>query len=151
MKAALTILGIVMILFSGIYKASAKDPKTPTDPGINFFEGSWDEALQKSKKEKKIIFLDVYATWCGPCKRLAAITFPDAEVGNYYNKNFINVRLDGEKGEGRTLAQRYGVKAYPSLLFIDHNGQVVLSTAGFRDPQKFIELGQSVTEKISKK
>ncbi|MDP2423566.1 MAG: thioredoxin family protein [Bacteroidales bacterium] len=148
MKALISIIAIVLFLFSGTSDSSANDPKTVEDPGINFFEGTWDEALQKAKKEKKLIFLDVYATWCGPCKRLAAITFPDPEVGLYYNNHFINVRLDGEKGEGRLLAQRYGVRSYPSLLFIDHTGQIVLYTAGFRDPQRFIELGQSVTEKL---
>ncbi len=129
----------------------AENPQPSPNIGIQFFDGTWDQVLAKAKKEKRLIFLDVYATWCGPCKRLQANTFTDEEVGKYFNKHFINVKLDGEKGEGRTIAQRYGVRAYPSLYFLDHTGQVVHFTAGFRDPQRMIELGESVVGKLKEK
>lgn len=142
MKTIISLLTILFVIntthvFSG-------DPKTASEPGIKFFEGTWEEALKAAKKQNKLIFLDVYATWCGPCKRLAAQTFPDPEVGKYFNERFINVKIDGEKGEGPTLRQRYNVRGYPTLLFINHKGEVVKSTAGFRDPERFLELGKSV-------
>ena len=52
--------------------------------GIEFFHGTWAEALEKAKTEEKIIFVDAFASWCGPCKRMASQTFPDPEAGNYF-------------------------------------------------------------------
>jgi thioredoxin 1 len=115
--------------------------------GISFFDGSWAEALKLAKEENKLVFLDIYATWCGPCKRLKANTFPDLEVGNFYNANFINLALDGEKGEGLELACVYEIKGYPTLLFIDHTGTVVTRTAGYHNPHKFLKLGKSVKDR----
>jgi len=57
--------------------------------GINFFKGTYTEALAKAKEENKPVFLDVYAGWCGPCKKLKKTTFKDETVGEYFNKNFI--------------------------------------------------------------
>lgn len=142
MKTILSFLTISLLL--SFLTVQSENPVDTDHAGIRFFEGTWDEALAQAKKENKLIFLDVYATWCGPCKKLSALTFPDPEVGNYYNNRFINVKVDGEKGEGLTLRQRYGVRGYPTLLFINHKGEVVHRTAGFRDPSRFLELGKSV-------
>jgi thioredoxin 1 len=116
--------------------------------GIQFFEGTWDEALALAKQENKLIFLDVYATWCGPCKRLKANTFPDPEVGRLYNGNFINVMIDGEKGEGPELRRKYGVRGYPTLMFIDHEGNVVERTSGYRNPDQFLKWGKQVVSRL---
>ena len=57
--------------------------------GIQFFTGTWDEALEKAKEENKLIFLDAYASWCGPCKRMSKSVFTDEKVGEFFNANFI--------------------------------------------------------------
>lgn len=134
----------LLLIILGLSPVTAGSPSDDDQTGIKFFEGTWEEALLLAKKQNKLIFLDIYATWCGPCKKLSAQTFPDPAVGKYYNERFINVKVDGEKGEGLTLRQRYNVRGYPTLLFINHKGEVVKSTAGFRDPLRFIELGKSV-------
>lgn len=115
--------------------------------GIQFKKESWNDVLKQAKKENKLIFLDIYATWCGPCKRLKANTFSNEEVGKLYNQKFINVALDGEKGEGLTLAQKYGVRSYPTLLFLDGNGNIVVRTGGYHNSDEFIELGKTVAKK----
>ena len=134
-----------MILFVA---ASANTDITETElkkeAGIEFHQGSWSEALKKAQQEKKPVFLDVYATWCGPCKMLKARTFPNEEVGEFYNANFINVAVDGEKGEGLELARKYKVRGYPTLLFIDSEGKVIAQTAGYRNPKQFIQIGEQV-------
>ncbi len=89
-----------------------------------------------------MVFLDVYATWCGPCKRLKKHTFSDSEVGEFYNKNFINVALDGEKEVGKMLMQKYKFSSYPSLLFIGGNGNIVAKISGYHNPKELIKLGQ---------
>jgi thioredoxin 1 len=124
--------------------ADVKETETKKEKGIEFHQGSWSEALKKAQQEKRPIFLDVYATWCGPCKLLKARTFPNNEVGEFYNANFINVAVDGEKGEGLELARKYKVKGYPTLLFIDSEGNIIAQTAGYRNPKQFIQIGKQV-------
>ena len=64
--------------------------------GIDFFHGTWEEALEKAKKEDKLIFVDAYTTWCGPCKRMSKQVFPQDAVGEFYNKNFVSMKIDME-------------------------------------------------------
>ena len=64
--------------------------------GIRFFEGTWEEALQKAKEENKLIFMDCYSTWCGPCAQMVRKIFPIKEVGDFYNKNFICLKRNME-------------------------------------------------------
>ena len=65
-----------------------------TEEGIKFVESNWALAKAEAKKQNKLIFLDAYTTWCGPCKMLKRNTFPDKAAGEFFNKNFINVALD---------------------------------------------------------
>lgn len=118
--------------------------------GIEFFHGSFSEALELAKSQDKIVFMDAYTTWCGPCRRMSANTFPDPTVGEYYNANFINLKVDMEKDEGPKLAKTYSVGSYPTLLYLDGDGKVVHRTAGMRGPEDFIELGKEVMKKLDK-
>lgn len=113
------------------------------DMGIIFFEGSWQEALNKAREENKFIFLDAYASWCGPCKAMQKKVFPSEELGAYFNANFINVKIDMEKGEGTELAKKYAVRAYPSLYFIDQYGKVVTYAVGYHSSNKLLKLGEA--------
>lgn len=115
---------------------------TPNEAGINFFQGTWAEALAAAKKQKKLIFVDAYAVWCGPCKYMSNNVFPDKAVGEFFNKNFINYKFDMEKGEGPEFARKYQVGAYPTLLFIDAAGEVTYRQMGARDVPGFIKLGE---------
>lgn len=142
------------VLFAGIlfttlvYAESGKsNPEEDNETGIAFHKGTWDEALQLAKKEARPIFLDIYASWCGPCKMLKFRTFPNEEVGEFYNANFINVAVDGEKGEGVELARKYNIQGYPSLIYIDSNGQLIAKTAGYRNPKQLIDIGKQIIQK----
>ncbi len=101
------------------------------ESGIQFIEQDWDKALKAAHDENKLVFLDIYATWCGPCKMLKQYTFSDSAVGEFFNKNFINISVDGEKGVGPQLAQQYSIEGYPTLIIADETGKVVLYTAGY--------------------
>lgn len=94
--------------------------------GINFEKGSWKEVVAKAKAEKKLIYMDVYAEWCGPCKMMARDVFPNERAGEKYNKLFINYKIDAEKGEGRDVAKQYGVSSYPTNLYINPNDESVV-------------------------
>ncbi|QJW91162.1 DUF255 domain-containing protein [Spirosoma taeanense] len=112
--------------------------------GIQFTDAAWKDILKKAKAEKKVIFLDAYASWCGPCKLLQKNVFTKKAVGDLYNSKFINVKMDMEKGEGPALSQVYPLEAYPTLLFIDGNGRVLKKVIGLQTPENLIAIGKSV-------
>lgn len=115
--------------------------------GINFFHGAWSEAMAQAKTEQKLIFVDAYASWCGPCKRMAANVFPDPQVGDYFNANFINLKIDMEKPENSEFAGKYPVSAYPTLLIIDAEGKIVHKHVGGLAADGLIAFGQKAAGK----
>lgn len=110
--------------------------------GMKFAEGDWASVKEKARIEKKIIFVDAYATWCGPCKWMAKNVFTNDTVGRFYNKNFINYSIDVEKGEGLAFSEKYNVTAMPTLFFIDSAGRMLHASVGSRIVKEFIELGE---------
>ncbi len=109
---------------------------------IKFEDSNFAAVLAKAKAEKKLVFMDAYASWCGPCKLMEKNVFTDKNVADFYNKNFINTRVDMEKGEGRDLAMKYGVRSYPTFLFLNGEGEVVGKELGYIQSKEFLELGQ---------
>jgi thiol-disulfide isomerase/thioredoxin len=109
---------------------------------INFEHGSWTEIKAKAKAEHKLIFMDAFTTWCGPCKWMAKNVFTNDTVAAYYNATFVNAKIDMEAGEGKDIATLYGVRVYPSLLFIDADGELLHRSAGSRGAADFILLGK---------
>ena len=110
--------------------------------GIKFGKQSFVKTLEQAKKENKLIFLDAFASWCGPCKLLDKNVFPKKEVGDYFNANFLNLHIDMEKGEGIEIAKKYSIYSYPTLLFIDGDGKVVYKAAGYMSPQELISIAK---------
>lgn len=108
---------------------------------IKFEDSNFATILSKAKAEKKLVFLDAYATWCGPCKLMERNVFTDKDVAEFYNKNFINARIDMEKGEGREIAAKYGIRSYPTLLFLNGEGEVVGKELGYLNTKDFLSLG----------
>ncbi len=111
--------------------------------GIQFEHAPWADILTKAKAEKKIIFVDAYTEWCGPCKMMTAKVFSQSKVAEYFNDNFINVKIDMEKGEGLKLSEEYSVIVYPTLLFIDGSGTIVHRAVGYHDTDTFVALGET--------
>lgn len=136
----------ILLMFIYGFASPEKDVEAAIQNGIQFHQGSWEDALQLAKKENRLIFLDIYASWCGPCKQLKKSTFPHPMAGEYYNKNFVNVALDGEQKEGSMLAQKYKITAYPTLLFLDIDGKELGRAVGYHSPQELVELGQKYAQ-----
>jgi len=120
------------------------------DKGIQFIEADWKKALAEAKKQNKLIFLDAYTTWCGPCRMLKQNTFPDKAVGEFFNENFINIALDMEKGDGPAVARQYQVNAYPTLIFADGDGNMITYTKGYIDAKQLLEFGKFGLSKKTK-
>jgi len=94
---------------------------------ISFYENdTWQKVIDTAKEAQKIIFMDCYTTWCGPCKMLDKNVFTNDQIADFFNGNFVNAKYDMEKGEGITLKDKYGVSAFPTLLFIDPATQEVI-------------------------
>ncbi len=130
-----------------IFAFAANRPADNSNDEINFFKGTWNEALKKSADENKPIFLDVSTSWCMWCKILKHKTFTDPDVAKYYNANFINVEIDAEVGEGVLIAQQYQVSSYPSLFVINKNQKIILAQNGYIGADSFIEFGKSAIAK----
>lgn len=99
---------------------------------------SFDEALKAAKEENKLVFIDFYTDWCGPCKKMAKEVFPLKMVGDFMNAKFVNLKLNAEQ-EGKELAARYKVSAYPTFVILDTEGKVVGELKGSMDGQTFIQ------------
>jgi len=121
--------------------------------GIEFDSTSnWKEIKEKAKAEKKNIFIDFYATWCGPCKIMDSQVYCQRDVGEIINKDFISIKVQTDKtssdnsqaqawySDAAKLASRYSISAMPTLLFIKPDGTVLNSAIGVRSVDKFKEL-----------
>lgn len=116
--------------------------------GINFHKDtSLKSILDKAKKEDKIVFMDAYATWCGPCKMLDKNTFSDPAIQDYFNKEFLNLKMDMEKGEGPNTGRMYQVYSYPTMLFLDKDGKVIQRLVGYIDPVRLLSEAQKIKNK----
>ncbi len=111
---------------------------------IKFINNSMDKALAEAQKTDKLIFIDAYTTWCGPCKWMAANIFTNDTVADFYNENFINLKLNMEKDEGLEFAKTQSVRYYPTLLFMNKNGEVVHKKVGTMiKPIEYVDFGKS--------
>ncbi|WP_228376947.1 thioredoxin family protein [Chryseobacterium vrystaatense] len=118
--------------------------------GIKFEDGSFTAILAKAKKENKLVFVDAYASWCGPCKLMVKNIFPLQTVGDFYNSHFVNAKIDMEKGEGIDLAKKYNVKAFPTYLFINGDGEEVHRKLGYVEEKDFIQFAKDA-ENLNKR
>ncbi len=109
---------------------------------IEFNHGTFSEILAQAKKENKMIYIDCFTVWCGPCKWMAKNVFTNDTVADFYNKNFINAKIDMEKGEGIEIAKKYGINAYPTLLYINGDGVQMHRICGAAPAKEFVEMGK---------
>ncbi|MDR6459613.1 thiol-disulfide isomerase/thioredoxin [Chryseobacterium vietnamense] len=118
---------------------------------IQFQELPFKDIIAKAKKEKKLVFIDAYASWCGPCKMMEKNVFTQKAVSDYYNTNFINARFDMEKGEGRDIASKFGVRSYPTYLFLNGEGELVSRNTGYLEESLFVAMAQDINSPGNKK
>jgi thioredoxin-related protein len=114
--------------------------------GIDFSNGTWTEIMAKAKTEKKFIFVDAYAEWCGPCKWMAKNVFTDSKVGTHFNKNYVSYKFDMEKGEGPAFAKLNSVQAYPTLLFFNYDGELIHKAVGALPSDQLISQSENAMD-----
>lgn len=109
---------------------------------IKFDTVSWNQTLAKSIAANQSIFLHAYAGWCEPCQEMEEYVFSDLEVGNFYNRNFINVQMNMEEYPGVELAEQLAIDVYPSFLFINKDGEILHRGCGAMDANDFLLMGE---------
>ena len=137
MKKQIVLLPVLLIVLFAVARCAP-----PKGDGIRFYDKSWQEVLNKARAEHKPIFLDIYASWCGPCKMLKRETFPDKDAGEYFNAHFVNTSFDGEVGDGIMLASKFNIEGYPALFVLDENGKVIKTSMGFLNADELIQFGK---------
>lgn len=118
-----------------------------TAQGIVFSEGSFEEIISLAIKENKYIFVDAYTTWCGPCKKMEAQTFPDAEVGDFFNKNFVSIQLDAENQASHGFFKKYTAGAFPTFFWLNSEGELMDKQSGFMEPAAFLKTAKTALTK----
>lgn len=144
MKIRFFFIMAALCAFSAV-QAQGEQPVTATEivksEGVAFVEGkTFAEVLHKAKEEGKMLFIDCYTSWCGPCRMMATQVFPQKKVGDYFNEHFVSFKIDMEKGEGPELKNKFSVRAYPTFLFLDGDGKEINRiVGGDSDADKFLE------------
>lgn len=109
---------------------------------IQFKSVSFTEAKAEAKATGKLIFLDGYTSWCAPCKWMVENVFNRADVAQFYNTNFINTKFDCEVGEGVEIAKTYGIRSFPTYLFLDAEGNLLYRSQSRMEAEEFIAEGK---------
>jgi len=147
MKRGSITVGILMLIFPLLGIAQEK--------GIQFQQLNWREVLKKAKAEKKYIFVDCYASWCGPCKHMDNEVYNQDTIGAFYNDHFISIKLqlDTSKNDSKEVEERYGdasylshrysITTFPSFLFFSPEGKLVHRSLGFTPLDDFLQLGKN--------
>lgn len=127
-----------MCLFFCI-KINAQQHNLNAAKGVIFQNITLDSAVKKAKAENKYVFISLYATWCGWCTIMKNNTYTNKALGEYFNARFVSLRINGEKGNGRTIRNKYGVTAYPTQFVINPQGQLITGSVGYKKPADLLK------------
>ncbi len=105
---------------------------------VNFQSGTTTEIYKKAKSEEKLVFMDLYATWCPPCKAMEANVFSREDVGDFMNDKFVNVKYNIDESMGKELANQYNVSSIPTYLIFTPEGELVGRVTGGMSSETFL-------------
>lgn len=115
--------------------------------GIKFEKNlTIEKSIQKAKSENKLVFIDAYTVWCSPCKWMDQNVFNSVEVGQFFNNNFVALKINTETKEGGRIKNLYDVEGLPGFAFINGKGEVVMRDLGRMSAKEFLELCQSAID-----
>lgn len=127
------LVSFVLLIFLLACSKTDKSTESHSEPvsTVQFKKTSFSETLAEAKQENKMILMDVYATWCVPCQKLDKTVFSDNEMGEFINSKFVSLKVDGEKGEGPELMEKFGVPGYPTIILFTEDGEEIDRLVGF--------------------
>ncbi|MEY2924201.1 MAG: hypothetical protein RLZZ337_749 [Bacteroidota bacterium] len=126
----------IILLISAVSFAFMFSIKSKTEDSIQFSSKSFDKVLDQASSSNKLVFIDVSTSWCGYCQKMNADTYTDAEVIRLVNTKFISKSIDAEKGEGISIASKYKVRGYPTVLILDSKGKLLKKQVGYLKPNQ---------------
>lgn len=106
---------------------------------VKFEKNEFEKAKEKALAENKFIFIDVYATWCGPCKMLDKNVFSDKSLGQTINENFVGLKIDGDKDENVTTMHKFDIEAFPTLILVDPKTDRKIKLVGYIEIEDLME------------
>lgn len=152
MKKVIGLLVLVVAFATATFSFTTTKKDTPQlvkDDVVQIkFSGlSYADALKLSEQTGKLIFIDCYTVWCGPCKYLSNTTFKDKEVAEFFNANFINLKVEMEKdADGPELARLFKVRGYPTMLFLNEKGELIQQVYGYADAAQLMNVATKVVK-----
>ncbi len=151
---ALSAAALCFVLVAGCdgTRGSRDSSKTSVDASSREGAKMWlpfNEGMALAAKEKKHVVIDFYTTWCRWCKVMDRETFANPEVKKYLAENFVAIQIDAESTKGKvrykgedltpvSLARKFGVKSFPSLAYLDRDGELVRVVPGFFPAKTFL-------------
>lgn len=143
MKYTSLIFSILILILMFSCGTKKKLPVDMHGLKVNFVQNeTLDQVLKRAKKEDKLIFMDFMASWCLPCQLMNEEVFTHQETADFLNENFINFKIDGERGYGPEIMANYRVQAYPTLIFTDAEGNVLERKMGAAFHSELREMGE---------
>jgi thiol:disulfide interchange protein len=136
-RAAVLVLALCVLPVLAEDKKDSKDSDKEPAKATAFQKLSYDKALEKAKADKKLVMIDFYADWCGPCKQLDAKTFSEEKVQKFLKTNTIAIKVNVD--DNAKLSGKYKITAIPCLVFLDGEGKEVGRLLGFREAEKFLD------------
>lgn len=139
-----TAIFAIAIVFTASSFSRMQTAKPASDVAVDFKHITLTEAKALAKESGKMIFVDAYADWCGPCKRMMKTSFADEEVAEYLNGQFINVKANVEDEKGEDFVNNYQIQAMPTLLILDSEGNLKQKSVGYLDAKAVLKFAKKV-------
>lgn len=138
MKKPVLIIGFILLIAIVAYATlgSQSENTSQNDSNSQNWHTDLDSALDEAKKTNKPIFVDFYTTWCPYCKQLDEMTLSDPQVQEKLSENYVVAKIDASKYPD--IASNYKIYGYPTLLFLDSNGQEIKRIEGYVDPNTLL-------------
>lgn len=126
-------MGLYKSFFLGLLWISTALTGSLQATDIPFFQGNFSQVKQKAQQEKKLVMIEFYTDRCGICIKMERQTFSDPGLIRHISGQYIPFRLDGQSfvDEGVELAKRYKVRAYPTIVIVDAQGELIKTLEGY--------------------
>ena len=112
---------------------------TMAEAQVKWVEGSTDKVRELAVKADKLVFIDLYADWCGPCRMMEERVFKREEVGDYFDRHFVAAKYNVDRPTGRALMQRYGRGSIPFYLILNTEGELLGTILGAYPTEEFMQ------------